>query len=188
METHHPHPHVTATRIPFVLTAPGRPAHVAKDEGAARHTNLFVTINTNLGPRDNAHAQVLASALERCMGYLTVPSGLDNVFDFTAPGISFADTDPIHSAHSVYAVERGGGKNSIHAHWVVKIQHSTRLRINMLKLKQYVQFIMGTDVLPKFPNVKVRLLANPNEDADLLHYLTKTQSQPSVEQGSSDSD
>lgn len=85
------------------------------------------------------------------------------------PG-SFNDPALVLDVQSEWAVERGGRKNSVHSHIVIRVRHTGVLSFDRLKIKEDCKAFMG---LPKLPNVKVKLLGNPKEAEFLRDYLEK---------------
>jgi hypothetical protein len=108
--------------------------------------------------------------------------GLDAVTDWydergwkgknTITGATFNDSGLVQSVRTEYAVERGGKQNTMHVHIVVRVEHTGTLWFDRLKIKQYYAKALGSD-MPKLPNVKVKLLGNPNEAEALRGYLIK---------------
>lgn len=143
-------------------------------------TNVFVTINTQQGPTDEAAAiDLIQKMLDFSEDITNTSAGLDSIttwYDDRGPrggtvvDGTFDDEGLVHSVESEFAVERGGRKNSIHTHIVYRVRHTGWLVFDRLKIKQQCRDALG---LRKFPNVQVKLLGNPNESEDIRNYLRK---------------
>ena len=158
---------------------------VGPSVGVTRSTysNYLITINGNRRPRTNAQALMDAADLRRGIRALLSSGGIERIVHAGPyvhehpPRYTPNDWDDNHitNVRAEFAIERGvsprGGR--IHAHIVLKIDHTTRTRVDVDEIKG----VIAENSTITNAYVNVRLLGRTAED-----YIRKTALRPVVQQ------
>jgi hypothetical protein len=161
----------TPRRIPgynIIRTAPFKPK--AKEYGV-HYTNMFITINTNYSPKNEADYNDMTARIRELLDVLYNPNDMTTVFDFT--GNHSEDTwnpDVILAAKAESGIELGGKQHRIHVHTLIQIKHKTNLFANWNRIRTF----MNTQLAPKVKGVKVHIKRAQKSNA--LDYVRKDQS------------
>lgn len=154
--------------------------------GDPSNTNVFITVNTNLKPADNsdrARGLKIVGLMGEAM--FNSAAGLNAVTAWydergwkgrnEIPGADFHDTSLVQSVDTDLKPEIGGAQNSVHLHAVVRVEHTGTLFFDRDRIKNFTRAFFNASGYPmlKKPNVKVKLLGNPNEAYHLRGYLLK---------------
>lgn len=105
----------------------------------AKHSNFFITLNTNRIPANDAEEEtlrrIIADSVRGMSDWKVFKDLLRNmdVLDIPVP------PDKVHDVRIQFVTEKGkkpkGGR--VHAHILIKVTHSTRLRLDLPNLKAY---------------------------------------------------
>jgi hypothetical protein len=175
---------IKSTRVAALQTAPRK----KRRNGDPATSNYFITINTNQRPPAEADREKIRGVLDACVDVLlTNASQLDIVTAwYTEAGLkggerlggeyhSF-DGDVVKSVTSKFSIESDGSIGTIHAHIMLKVEHYGTLVLDPTALRKHVfesfqRAAPGT--MRKWPNVKIRLMGNANEERVLESYMAK---------------
>lgn len=91
---------------------------------------------------------------------------------------TFGDASLVQSVDTEWVVETAGNQGSIHSHSVIRVKHTGTLFFDRLGIKEFTKSNYNALAplsiqMTALPNVQVRLLGNPDENAALKNYLLK---------------
>ncbi len=127
--------------------------------GGQKHTNMFVTINTNktdksLRPAFKAVSTQMFNNLSHYIRFLIL-----NQTD-----------DDIDSANVELAYEIGGKNHTIHWHAMIKIAHHSKIRVHIAELRDDIRKAMGIE--ERFHS-DVQYFPGSTAEMNIKHYMRK---------------
>jgi hypothetical protein len=130
---------------------------------ALKHSNFFLTINTNQSYKDNdpnidndteVFVEVIEALLNNIQSYVKLPAGA--TFD---NNITNADID--------YVVEKGNAKHMLHCHIFLKFTHTTDVKLDFGAIRKSICESLGLTSI----HLKNRMVRSNNEN--VLNYMAK---------------
>lgn len=129
---------------------------------ATKHSNFFLTINTNQQYRNDQHLESDRNYFDGVINNIS-----NNLKDYVK------DSDNIWNEHNIknvdveYVCELGGKKQSLHAHVLIKIEHNTNIKLDFDKIKNKVKNDLGLKSI-HFKNYMIR-----DNNNNVLNYINK---------------
>jgi hypothetical protein len=143
-----------------------RQAKMTERKVKTKRSNWFFTLSTNKRYKDDDEA---IENDEACLEEAIVEV-LENIGDFMT--VQVADhswsNKHIHDVTTDYVIERGPTTKALHAHILIKVEHTSNIKLEYGKIKQHIMDILGLDNL--YCNAK---LVKPTSDDYILSYLDK---------------
>lgn len=139
-----------------------------------------LTINSNFRERygDSAFNDMIRNALnEAIQAPLTVENRgsvfyFDHGNDYWTPNIE-GFPEHVYNIRLEYADEVGSRQNKLHVHGIICVEHDSRVKINVRKLREIINNVMATETggLVTKPYIYLRFLSNSVEIAK--RYISK---------------
>lgn len=134
-----------------------------------RHSNFLVTINTNVRPTAD-DIDDLASSLDGAIQEFLTPDGLRQTINVLEPNVRL-NRASVRDVEAEYAIEVGekakGGR--VHAHCIIKVSHTTKIRMDGKKITELITSQMDSSAV-KNVYVNIKLL---NTGAYAEDYIRK---------------
>lgn len=153
-----------------------------KDLGAARWTRVFVTINSNLKTRDYDLAILQLKAAREVTRQMLATPEISKVIDVAeARPINFVTRENLIGQVEALISAELGKQGSIHTHARIDVHHTSAMFYNRKKMKAFFQDRMNEAArmmnfdqwMRREPNIRIKLLGNPNEKEAVEKYVRK---------------
>lgn len=143
-----------------------RQAKMVERKVKTKRSNWFFTLSTNKRYKDDDEAiENDEACLEEAI--LEVLENIGNFITVQVAEHSWS-SQYIHDVTTDYVIERGPTTGALHAHILIKVEHTSNIKLDYGKIKQHVMNILGLDNL--YCNAK---LVKPTSDDWILSYLSK---------------
>ena len=129
-----------------------------------KSSNFYLTINTNQSYKINPDGlendtevfeDVIKDVLANFNDYVTLPAGV------------MWDDDNIRDVDIDYVIEKGLNKGFLHSHILIKIKHTTNVKLDFKKIKSKICTDLG------LKNIYLKNYVSKNNDQNILQYIQK---------------
>ena len=129
-----------------------------------KSSNFYLTINSNqsyklkpdgLENDTEVFEDVIKDVLANLNDYVTLPNGVE------------WDDNTIRDVNIDYVIEKGSNKGFLHSHILIKIKHTTNVKLDFKKIKTKIFTDLG------LKNIYMKNYVSKNNDQNILQYINK---------------
>ena len=135
-----------------------------KQNEKVKQSNFYITVNTNQSYKVNKEG--LENDTEVFEGVIKDVLGNINNYINLPPGTQW-DDNTIKDVDIQYVVERGNQKGFLHCHALIKIKHTTNVKLNYKTFKAKIQNDLG------LKNIYFKNYISKANDDNILNYIDK---------------
>ena len=133
------------------------------------YSAFFITINTNYKPKLPSEANEIGKKLQSFMHHLNTIEIFPKLIKYISPNENDG-YDKIHEVDSSFKVEMGNDArgSSIHAHWYLKITHSSTIHISREAIETEMMNYFSGETWFIFPYVKIKYVS---DERNIIDYM-----------------
>lgn len=102
-----------------------------------KHSNFLITVSTNYRPKTTEESQAMGKKLSKTMRELLTEQTLPSIVDMLDDQDYYSVIKNVKADFSIELGKKAKGKR-IHAHCLLKIEHTGKIRLNPVEIKEFV--------------------------------------------------